>query len=96
MLCRSACVNSLQACAMAFSGSLVTNSVEMPKLTSDKMCIRDRAYSVGATVALAVDTILIIGAYSLCYGSVSYTHLDVYKRQLQYDGLGEEPCEHQG
>lgn len=29
---------------------------------------RNVAYSVGATVALAVDTVLIIGAYSLCYG----------------------------
>ena len=29
---------------------------------------RNIAYSVGATVALVVDTTLIIGAYSLCYG----------------------------
>ena len=29
---------------------------------------RNVAYSVGSVVALAVDTILIIGAYSLCYG----------------------------
>lgn len=29
---------------------------------------RNIAYSVGATVALTVDTILILGAYSLCYG----------------------------
>ena len=31
------------------------------------------AYSVGATVALAVDTVLIIGAYSLCYGWVPFS-----------------------
>lgn len=29
---------------------------------------RNIAYSVGATVALAIDTLLIVGAYSLCYG----------------------------
>ncbi|MBR1595598.1 MAG: protein translocase subunit SecDF [Phocaeicola sp.] len=29
---------------------------------------RDIAFSIGATVALCVDTFLIIGAYSLCYG----------------------------
>lgn len=29
---------------------------------------RNIAYSVGATIALALDTTLIIGAYSLCYG----------------------------
>ena len=34
---------------------------------------RNVAYSVGATVALAVDTILIIGAYSLCYGWVPFS-----------------------
>ena len=34
---------------------------------------RNIAYSVGATVALAVDTILIIGAYSLCYGWVPFS-----------------------
>lgn len=31
------------------------------------------AYSIGATVALAVDTTLIIGAYSLCYGWVPFS-----------------------
>ena len=36
-------------------------------------CFRNVAYSVGATVALAVDTILIIGAYSLCYGWVPFS-----------------------
>ena len=34
---------------------------------------RNIAYSVGATVALAVDTTLIIGAYSLCYGWVPFS-----------------------
>ena len=34
---------------------------------------RNVAYSVGATVALAVDTVLIIGAYSLCYGWVPFS-----------------------
>ena len=34
---------------------------------------RNVAYSVGATVALAGDTILIIGAYSLCYGWVPFS-----------------------
>ncbi len=34
---------------------------------------RNIAYSVGATIALAVDTILIIGAYSLCYGWVPFS-----------------------
>lgn len=34
---------------------------------------RNVAYSVGATVALAVDTTLIIGAYSLCYGWVPFS-----------------------
>ena len=29
---------------------------------------RDISFSIGATVALCVDTLLIIGAYSLCYG----------------------------
>ena len=34
---------------------------------------RNVAYSVGATVALAVDTVLIIGAYSLCHGWVPFS-----------------------
>ena len=34
---------------------------------------RNVAYSVGATVTLAVDTVLIIGAYSLCYGWVPFS-----------------------
>ncbi len=34
---------------------------------------RNIAYSVGATVALAVDTLLIIGAYSLCYGWMPFS-----------------------
>ena len=34
---------------------------------------RNVAYSVGATVALAGDTVLIIGAYSLCYGWVPFS-----------------------
>ena len=37
------------------------------------LCFRNVAYSVGATVALAVDTVLIIGAYSLCYGWVPFS-----------------------
>ena len=31
------------------------------------------AFSIGATVALAVDTVLIIGAYSLCYGWMPFS-----------------------
>ena len=34
---------------------------------------RNIAYSVGATVALTVDTVLIIGAYSLCYGWMPFS-----------------------
>ncbi|WP_024995051.1 protein translocase subunit SecDF [Phocaeicola paurosaccharolyticus] len=34
---------------------------------------RNIAYSVGATVALTVDTLLIIGAYSLCHGWVPFS-----------------------
>ena len=34
---------------------------------------RNIAYSVGATIALAVDTVLIIGAYSLCYGWMPFS-----------------------
>ena len=34
---------------------------------------RNIAYSVGATVALTVDTVLIIGAYSLCHGWVPFS-----------------------
>ena len=34
---------------------------------------RNIAYSVGATVALAVDTVLIIGACSLCYGWMPFS-----------------------
>ena len=34
---------------------------------------RNIAYSVGATIALAVDTILIIGAYSLCHGWMPFS-----------------------
>ena len=34
---------------------------------------RNIAYSVGATIALAVDTTLIIGAYSLCYGWMPFS-----------------------
>lgn len=34
---------------------------------------RNVAYSVGSVVALAVDTILIIGAYSLCYGWMPFS-----------------------
>ena len=37
------------------------------------LCFRNIAYSVGATVALAVDTVLIIGAYSLCYGWMPFS-----------------------
>lgn len=31
------------------------------------------AYSVGATAALAVDTLLVVGAYSLCYGWMPFS-----------------------
>ena len=31
------------------------------------------AYSVGATVALAIDTLLVVGAYSLCYGWMPFS-----------------------
>ena len=34
---------------------------------------RNIAYSVGATVALTIDTILIIGAYSLCHGWMPFS-----------------------
>ena len=34
---------------------------------------RNIAYSVGATVALVVDTVLIIGMYSLCYGILPFS-----------------------
>lgn len=34
---------------------------------------RNVAYSVGSVVALAVDTVLIIGAYSLCYGWMPFS-----------------------
>ncbi len=34
---------------------------------------RNVAYSVGATVALVVDTVLIIGAYSLCHGWMPFS-----------------------
>ncbi len=34
---------------------------------------RNVAFSVGSTVALAVDTVLIIGAYSICYGWVPFS-----------------------
>ena len=34
---------------------------------------RNIAYSVGATIALAVDTVLIIGAYSLCHGWMPFS-----------------------
>ena len=34
---------------------------------------RNIAYSVGATVALVCDTVLIIGAYSLCYGWMPFS-----------------------
>ena len=34
---------------------------------------RNIAFSIGATVALAVDTILIIGAYSLCHGWMPFS-----------------------
>ncbi len=34
------------------------------------------AFSIGATVALAVDTVLVVGAYSLCYGWMPFS-LDV-------------------
>ena len=45
---------------------------------------RNVAYSVGATVALAVDTILIIGAYSLCYGWVPFS-LEIDQTFLEAD-----------
>ena len=34
---------------------------------------RNVAYSVGSVVALAVDTVLVIGAYSLCYGWMPFS-----------------------
>ena len=34
---------------------------------------RNIAYSVGATIALTIDTILIIGAYSLCHGWMPFS-----------------------
>ena len=34
---------------------------------------RNVAYSVGSTVAIVVDTLLIIGAYSLCYGWIGFS-----------------------
>jgi SecD/SecF fusion protein len=34
---------------------------------------RNVAYSVGSTVALVIDTMLIIGAYSLCYGWIGFS-----------------------
>ena len=34
---------------------------------------RNIAFSIGATVALAVDTVLIIGAYSLCHGWIPFS-----------------------
>lgn len=37
---------------------------------------RNVAYSVGSTIALACDTLLIIGAYSLCYGWMPFS-LDI-------------------
>jgi SecD/SecF fusion protein len=47
--------------------------IEPPTRLSRSIKISNVAYSVGATVALAVDTILIIGAYSLCYGWVPFS-----------------------
>jgi len=34
---------------------------------------RNVAYSVGSTIALVIDTMLIIGAYSLCYGWIGFS-----------------------
>ena len=37
------------------------------------ICFSNIAFSIGATVALMVDTVLIIGAYSLCYGWMPFS-----------------------
>ncbi len=37
------------------------------------ICFSNIAFSIGATVALMVDTLLIIGAYSLCYGWMPFS-----------------------
>ena len=37
------------------------------------MRFRNVAFSVGSVVALAVDTILILGVYSLCYGWIGFS-----------------------
>ena len=37
------------------------------------ICFNNIAFSIGATVALMVDTVLIIGAYSLCYGWMPFS-----------------------
>ena len=37
------------------------------------VCFNNIAFSIGATVALTVDTVLIIGAYSLCHGWMPFS-----------------------
>ena len=68
---------------------LITIKLNEPIKIGDKMCIRDRPTSEcicsgvtpSAFVELNID-IVSLSSSGTFVGSVSYTHLDVYKRQL--------------
>ena len=51
-----------------------------------EMCIRDRLHSVrsGDVVYATSDVVMVGSGIALTLGTVSYTHLDVYKRQAIY------------
>ena len=51
------------------------------------MCIRDRLYSLPSRDLIADSVEYMVNAHCADAMAVSYTHLDVYKRQKQYDAL---------
>ena len=53
------------------------------------MCIRDRVYNASGTQSMAEEPAEVLGDY---IAAVSYTHLDVYKRQY----FGFVTCDAEG
>ena len=68
--------------ALDLGNAKCMNVVLFGAMCDSQMCIRDRAKDVGAMAAVLhfhVDAIAYTGG--MAYEPVSYTHLDVYKRQ---------------
>ena len=62
---------------------VVANGLPEAKAQADEMCIRDRAWVVSVMLPpMAIFFPLFTLLEDLGYLPVSYTHLDVYKRQV--------------